>query len=89
MIGLQAITEYSVETFSGDLDMVCDLKSEADGQFHESVHLVQKDAEVQRTVKNVSTFSNILLTVKCFPIQCFKELNVSNRKHQQGIVCFQ
>ncbi|XP_064617744.1 LOW QUALITY PROTEIN: complement C3-like [Liolophura sinensis] len=61
VIGLQAITEYSVETFSEDLDMTCDLKSEADGQFHESVHLVQKDAEVQRTVKNVPIGGNLVV----------------------------
>ncbi|XP_067661748.1 complement C3-like [Haliotis asinina] len=55
VIGLQALSEYSIKTYSSILDMTCDLRSDVDASFKESILLQHEDAFVLKTVPRVPT----------------------------------
>ena len=53
MIALQALSEYSIKSFSAILDMTCHVSSEADEKFQETFSLTREDALVLKSVPEV------------------------------------
>ncbi|CAL1525989.1 unnamed protein product [Lymnaea stagnalis] len=55
VIGLQALSEYSIKSYSAILDMTCHIRSEVDEQFKKSISLTPEDAMVVKSVSKVPT----------------------------------
>nr|UIO57920.1 complement protein C3-1 [Biomphalaria glabrata] len=55
VVGLQALSEYSIKSYSAILDMTCHIRSEVDDHFRKSISLTPEDAMVVKTVPKVPT----------------------------------
>ncbi|BFZ05589.1 hypothetical protein BsWGS_08627 [Bradybaena similaris] len=55
VVGLQALSEYSIKSYSAILDMTCHISSEVDDRFRKSISLTPKDAMVLKSVPKVPT----------------------------------
>ncbi|PVD21662.1 hypothetical protein C0Q70_17461 [Pomacea canaliculata] len=55
VIALQALSEYSIKSFSAVLDMTCHLRSEVDEKFQKTFSLTREDALVLKSVPEVPT----------------------------------
>uniref|UniRef100_A0A0B7BJ94 NTR domain-containing protein n=1 Tax=Arion vulgaris TaxID=1028688 RepID=A0A0B7BJ94_9EUPU len=55
VVGLQALSEYSIKSYSAILDMTCHIRSEVDDRFRKSISLTPKDAMVLKSVPKVPT----------------------------------
>ncbi|ESO83810.1 hypothetical protein LOTGIDRAFT_169046 [Lottia gigantea] len=60
VIGLQALSEYSVRTYSAILDMTCHITSEADQNFQRLISLRHEDALVLKSVPQVPTGGKLM-----------------------------
>nr|KAG5700006.1 hypothetical protein BaRGS_001825 [Batillaria attramentaria] len=54
VIGLQALSEYSIKSFSAILDMTCHVRSEVDDNFRKTFSLTREDALVLKSVQEIS-----------------------------------
>ncbi|RUS87187.1 hypothetical protein EGW08_005027 [Elysia chlorotica] len=55
VVGLQALSEYSIKSYSAILDMTCHISSEVDDRFRRSISLTPEDAMVLKSVPKVPT----------------------------------
>ncbi|XP_005110548.2 complement C3 [Aplysia californica] len=55
VVGLQALSEYSIKSYSAILDMTCHISSEVDDRFRKSISLTPEDAMVLKSVPKVPT----------------------------------
>ncbi|KAH9493258.1 hypothetical protein Btru_021049, partial [Bulinus truncatus] len=55
VVGLQALSEYSIKSYSAILDMTCHIRSEVDDHFRKSISLTPEDAMVVKSVPKVPT----------------------------------
>lgn len=55
VVGLQALSEYSIKSYSAILDMTCHIRSEVDDHFRRSISLTPEDAMVLKSVPKVPT----------------------------------
>lgn len=60
VIALQALSEYSIKSFSAILDMTCHVRSEVDEQFQKTFSLTREDALVLKSVPKVPTGGKLL-----------------------------
>ncbi|XP_050403081.1 venom factor [Patella vulgata] len=60
VIGLQALSEYSIRTYSAILDMTCHITSEADQNFQRLISLRHEDALVLKSVPKVPTGGKLM-----------------------------
>ncbi|KAL8600817.1 hypothetical protein ACOMHN_056475 [Nucella lapillus] len=60
VIALQALSEYSIKSFSAILDMTCHVRSEVDDQFQKTFSLTKEDALVLKSVPKVPTGGKLL-----------------------------
>ncbi|GFN92957.1 hypothetical protein PoB_001946300 [Plakobranchus ocellatus] len=59
VVGLQALSEYSIKSYSAILDMTCHIRSEVDDRFRKSISLTPEDAMVLKSVPKVPTGGKI------------------------------
>ncbi|XP_059177543.1 complement C3-like [Physella acuta] len=55
VVALQALSEYSMKSYSAILDMTCHIRSEVDDRFRKSISLTPSDAMVVKSVPKVPT----------------------------------
>nr|AVP12644.1 complement C3-like protein 1 [Littorina littorea] len=60
VIALQALSEYSIKSFSAILDMTCHVTSEVDDKFQKTFSLTREDALVLKSVPEVPTGGKLL-----------------------------
>lgn len=60
VIALQALSEYSIKSFSAILDMTCHVTSEVDEKFQRTFSLTREDALVLKSVPQVPTGGKVL-----------------------------
>jgi hypothetical protein len=61
VIALQALSEYSIKSFSAILDMTCHVRSEVDDQFQKTFSLTREDALVLKSVPQVGMMMMMMM----------------------------